>query len=277
MVLVVGLVLLGGLALVFVVATRRRDAGPPSPEIRRANSSDPRPTPAEPSAPEDRHERPAAARRAIEGGMSVPAPVGPRSVTRYEPVSDEELGITRRQFFNRGILAGIALGLSAFGAAAVGFLWPNFSSASGFGGKITIGSKADIDAAIATKQPYYNAIAKTYVQPYPKGALPKAKKVYAPVILAGLQQGYVALYQRCPHLGCRVPWCQTSQWFECPCHGSKYNRVGEKRGGPAPRGMDRFPWTLSGGTMTVDTGTIVLGPPIGTDTTGQAAEGALCV
>ena len=51
-------------------------------------------------------------------------------------------------------------------------------------------------------------------------------------ILAGMEQGYVALYQKCVHLGCRVPWCRDSQWFECPCHGSKYNRVGEKRGGP---------------------------------------------
>ena len=42
------------------------------------------------------------------------------------------------------------------------------------------------------------------------------------------------------HLGCRVPECVTSQWFECPCHGSQYNRVGEKKGGPAPRGLDRF-------------------------------------
>ena len=29
--------------------------------------------------------------------------------------------------------------------------------------------------------------------------------------------------------------------------------------------------------MTVDTGTILLGPPIGTDTTGQQQEGPLCV
>ena len=55
------------------------------------------------------------------------------------------------------------------------------------------------------------------------------------------EQGIVALYQKCPHLGCRVPECVTSQWFECPCHGSQYNQVGEKKGGPAPRGMDRFP------------------------------------
>jgi len=101
--------------------------------------------------------------------------------------------------------------------------------------------------------------------------------VYIESIFKGMEQGYVALYQRCVHLGCRVPWCETSQWFECPCHGSKYNRVGEKRGGPAPRGLDRFPLTVSGGQITVDTGTIVQGPPIGTDTTGQSAEGAPCV
>ena len=136
-----------------------------------------------------------------------------------------------------------------------------------------------MQAAIAKKQPFYSATAKAYVTPYPKADVPKAKKVaaYTPPIIAGMELGYVALYQKCPHLGCRVPWCQTSQWFECPCHGSKYDRVGEKQGGPAPRGMDRFPFTISGGTVTVDTGTIVLGPPIGTNTTNQAAEGPLCV
>ena len=80
------------------------------------------------------------------------------------------------------------------------------------------------------------------------------------------------------HLGCRVPFCQTSQWFECPCHGSKYNRVGEKKAGPAPRGLDRFYATQSSDdSIIVDTGNIFLGPPIGTNTTGQNAEGPLCV
>jgi cytochrome b6-f complex iron-sulfur subunit len=89
--------------------------------------------------------------------------------------------------------------------------------------------------------------------------------------------GIVTLYQRCVHLGCRVPFCQTSQWFECPCHGSKYNRVGEKKAGPAPRGLDRFYATQAGDSIVVDTGNIFLGPPIGTNTTGQNAEGPLCV
>jgi cytochrome b6-f complex iron-sulfur subunit len=87
----------------------------------------------------------------------------------------------------------------------------------------------------------------------------------------------VALYQKCVHLGCRVPECVTSQWFECQCHGSQYNRVGEKKGGPAPRGLDRFGITVSGSSLSVDTGTVIVGPPIGTNTTGQEAEGPHCV
>ena len=92
-----------------------------------------------------------------------------------------------------------------------------------------------------------------------------------------MEEGFVALYQRCVHLGCRVPWCQSSQWFECPCHGSKYNRVGEKKAGPAPRGLDRFAIIVGGGSLTIDTGDIEIGPPIGTNTTGQQQEGPLCV
>ena len=107
--------------------------------------------------------------------------------------------------------------------------------------------------------------------------MPAARKVYSESIYQGMALGVVALYQKCPHLGCRVPWCHTSQWFECPCHGSKYNRVGEKKGGPAPRGMDRFPVEVSGGNVVINTGVVVLGPPIGTNTTGQEAEGPNCI
>jgi cytochrome b6-f complex iron-sulfur subunit len=113
--------------------------------------------------------------------------------------------------------------------------------------------------------------------PYPKSALGKAKSVYEGSVLGGMEKGIVALYQKCVHLGCRVPWCATSQWFECPCHGSQYNRVGEKKGGPAPRGLDRFAVTVTGSKVTVDTGLITQGPPIGTNTTGQEAEGPHCV
>jgi cytochrome b6-f complex iron-sulfur subunit len=114
------------------------------------------------------------------------------------------------------------------------------------------------------------------VTPYPKGAVPEAEKFYSGGVLEGMEAGFVALYQKCVHLGCRVPWCKTAQWFECPCHGSRYNRVGEKTGGPAPRGLDRFPVAVEGGAVVVDTGQLSQGPPVGVDTTGQQAEGPHC-
>ncbi len=204
-------------------------------------------------------------------------PAGARTPVEYVPVEDEELGLTRRQFFNRGILTGLGIFAAGMGAAMLGFLWPG--SAGGFGAKIVVGSEDDAKQQFDKKLPFYNAAARTYIQPYPKDDVAKAKKVYDPRIVAGMEKGYVALYQKCVHLGCRVPWCESSQWFECPCHGSKYNRVGEKKGGPAPRGLDRFVLEVSGGQITVDTATasLVQGPPIGTDTTGQTAEGAPCV
>jgi Rieske Fe-S protein len=87
----------------------------------------------------------------------------------------------------------------------------------------------------------------------------------------------VALYQKCPHLGCRVPFCDSSGRFECPCHGSKYNIRGEYIEGPAPRGMDRFLIKVSGDRVLVDTATVVEGPPRGVSTVPSDAKGASCV
>jgi cytochrome b6-f complex iron-sulfur subunit len=277
--IIVGIVVVLGGALIMLLATGRRRAttGRLSRETRQRDDSS-TPVGTELATVDDTSEE--ARARADESRAAagaVPAKRASSGVARYEPVDPEELGVTRRQFFNRGVLTGLALGVSGFGAAALAFLWP--STVGGAGTKVTVGSVSDVEAQWEKKEPFYNASAKVYIQPYPKDALPKAKKVYgeSPGVLAGMVEGFVALYQKCPHLGCRVPWCQTSQWFECPCHGSKYNRVGEKKGGPAPRGMDRFSMEVSGKDIVVDTAVVVQGPPIGTDTTGQGQEGAACV
>jgi len=268
--IIIGVVVVLVLAGAFLLATGRRRAstGHLSRETKRADAG-------KPAEPGTELEPVAEGEEGADG--AVPVPAGERAPVRYEPVDEEELGVTRRQFFNRGVLTGFTLSLTGFGAASLAFLWP--SGAGSAGTKVTVGSVDDVQKSIDDKQPFYNASAKVYIQPYPKEDVPKAEKVYASTITAGMAQGYVALYQKCPHLGCRVPWCQTSQWFECPCHGSKYNRVGEKRGGPAPRGMDRFPLEVNGANIVVDTDTtkLVQGPPIGTDTTGQGQEGAPCV
>jgi len=140
-----------------------------------------------------------------------------------------------------------------------------------------VGTEDDVKQQVDKKQPFYNAAARTYIQPYPKEDIAKAKKVYDPRIIAGMQQGYVALYQKCVHLGCRVPWCESSQWFECPCHGSKYSINGEYRSGPAPRSLDRFRVDIVGGKVVDDTSEVITGPPRGTVTGQPAPEGVHCV
>jgi cytochrome b6-f complex iron-sulfur subunit len=195
------------------------------------------------------------------------------------PLDDEAFGVTRRQFLNRGTVTLFALGLASFGGSMLAFLWPTLSG--GFGSKIKAGNVDDILAEVADKrEPYYVPEGRFYINPYPKEAVGKAKAIAAyGAVIPGYEAGVVAIYQKCVHLGCRVPWCATSQWFECPCHGSQYNRVGEKKGGPAPRGLDRFVVSVDGGVVTVDTGSsgYIVGPPIGTNTTGQEAEGPHCV
>ncbi len=77
--------------------------------------------------------------------------------------------------------------------------------------------------------------------------------------------GLLALWQKCPHLGCTVPWNAgfsfqgRTGWFRCPCHGSTYTREGGVLVfGPAPRSMDRFRLEVQeDGSVAVDTGTTV--------------------
>jgi len=208
------------------------------------------------------------------GSLVVVAPGGAPPAPRA-PMDPEALGVTRRQFFNRSIVGFFTLGLTGFGAASIGFLWPTLSG--GFGAKIKVGKLDEILGEIRTKKaPFYLAEARTWITAYPADATGKAAKAYQGAVLEGMKEGVVALYQKCVHLGCRVPFCGSSQWFECPCHGSKYNRVGEKKAGPAPRGLDRFEVAVSGGVLTVDTGKLIQGPVIGTNTTGQEAEGPHC-
>ncbi len=281
--LILGLLLLAVVA-VLVTARQRSTTGRLSRETRKSDHSEitSETAPADEETVEEEsaegRARADEARRAIDSGAKLGevVPAGDKTPVVYVPVDEEELGVTRRQFFNRSILAGSGIGLGAFGIASLAFLWP--ASSSGSQTKVVVGSEADAKTAFDAKIPFYNAGAKVYIVAYPKSALPKARKVEAyKNVLAGMEEGYVALYQKCVHLGCRVPWCESSQWFECPCHGSKYNRVGEKRGGPAPRGLDRYPLQVSGGNIVVDLANLQIGPPIGTDTTGQSPEGAPCV
>ena len=280
MLFVVAVVVVAVLVTVFLAVTfARRDRERATGHLSRETTKRDRANPAVGDTADGEHattgrevERAsAAARRGGELAPARPAPVALR-----EPLDADAFGVTRRQFLNRSVGGMFAFALSGFGAACIAFLWPTLKG--GFGSKITVGPLADALTTMAeTKEPVYNPEGRFYLNPYPKDAVAKARSVASySALIPGFEAGVVAIYQKCVHLGCRVPWCGSSQWFECPCHGSQYNRVGEKKGGPAPRGCDHFAISIDGGDVTVDTATVVSGPPIGTDTTGQQIEGPHC-
>lgn len=179
--------------------------------------------------------------------------------------------MSRRDFFRRSLITSMLVFGAEFGGGTIAFLWPNLRG--GFGSLINVGSLADIKSQLADG-PVYVGAGRLYVIAW-EGKAGDGQADYPG--LGVTAEGIMPLYQRCVHLGCRVPYCGSSKWFECPCHGSKYNSAGEYELGPAPRGMDRFVVTIDGDNVFVDTSRPVLGPPKGTDTISQPPQGAFCV
>jgi cytochrome b6-f complex iron-sulfur subunit len=143
---------------------------------------------------------------------------------------------------------------------------------------INAGKVDDIKNQIQqTNQPFYFGSGRFYIVPYTGSGKDPATGV--DYISQGVvTDGLMPLYQRCAHLGCRVPFCLSSKWFECPCHGSKYNEAGEWQLGPAPTGMQRFKIAITGGDVMVDTSDVSTpGPPRGTDTIHEPPQGPFCV
>lgn len=85
--------------------------------------------------------------------------------------------------------------------------------------------------------------------------------------------GLLALWWKCPHLGCTVPWREKfvwpdpttgapkEGWFRCPCHGSTFTDVGILVFGPSSRPMDTMEVVVEEGSIIVDTGKITDGGP----------------
>jgi cytochrome b6-f complex iron-sulfur subunit len=177
--------------------------------------------------------------------------------------------ITRRGFMRRVLGWGVGLLSLEFLGGTLAFLWPNLTE--GLGAAITLGTADEINAEAPEWQnglPYIYQQANLFIVNVPAGkALVEGNGTAAqPTPDPGAE--VLALWRKCPHLGCQIPQlCDRSFWFECLCHGSKYTILGEKRDGPAPRGMDSFTVSVSNeGAYVVDTREVVSGPPVGTVT-----------
>jgi cytochrome b6-f complex iron-sulfur subunit len=207
----------------------------------------------------------------------------------YGPVHGPPTGeITRRGFMRRMLGAGIGLLSLEFLGGSLYFLWPNLTE--GLGADITLGTAEDINSTFAEWAeglPFiYNQANLFFVNvPAAKARVEGNGSVSSPVADPGAEvdeelplpdRSVLALWRKCPHLGCQIPQlCERSQWFECLCHGSKYSVLGEKRGGPAPRGMDRFAVTVQDGAYVVVTREVISGPPVGTVTFDDRLDGEI--
>jgi cytochrome b6-f complex iron-sulfur subunit len=175
-------------------------------------------------------------------------------------------GSSRRQVLRRTLGVGLSLFIAELTAGTIGFIWP--AIATGNKSKVLIGTFSDVlaqNSSLPIKDgfPAYYSAAKAYVM-----LIDPSRQEFvagADATGEGSSLNVRALYQRCPHLGCKPNPCLKNYWFECPCHGSRYDRLGIKalgnQYGPAPRSMDRFSISVdSAGALSVDTLKITLGP-----------------
>src|SRR3546814_17692229 len=121
----------------------------------------------------------------------------------FVPPDPETMGVTRRQFFNRGLITFFGLGLSGFGAATLAFLWPKLGV--GFGSVINLGSIQSVHAKIDDGDGFaYYPEGRTWVTQSPHAAQATPRRVYSPSELAGMEGGPLALLKQCPPPSCPV-------------------------------------------------------------------------
>lgn len=174
-------------------------------------------------------------------------------------------GLTRRTLMRRALGVGIGLTVVEVLGGTAAFLWSAVALAAP---RVVVGTLADLIATnpglpIREGFPAYVPAARAFVV-----LVDPARGRWQPGTDPtgdGVALNVRALSQRCPHLGCRPNPCIEDGWFHCPCHQSRYDRLGIKaageRFGPAPRGMDRYAISVdASGVLTVDTARITLGP-----------------
>ncbi len=181
---------------------------------------------------------------------------------RHEQVQ----GVSRRELLRGSLGAAMGLWLLEVSVGTIGFLWPNLTGK--FGGLVKVGTFDSIKSANSTLPidqgfPAYVSSAKAFVILVD----PAQQRFIAGSDITGdgTSVNVRALYQRCPHLGCKPNPCVKNFWLECPCHGSRYDRLGIKalgpQYGPSPRSMDRYATVVDAdGALTINTGKITLGP-----------------
>jgi cytochrome b6-f complex iron-sulfur subunit len=175
--------------------------------------------------------------------------------------------LSRRRFLRRSMLAVWGVSATAAVAGALDMLYPMLSG--DFGSSQIVGKKSDFKAATPDKfladqtGVYHRPVARTYVihmaaeTQFLLHGNDLAEQLQSEFVVKDSDGSYwIALYQKCVHLGCTVPFKDSCVSFKCPCHGSHYNVNGEYLDGPAPRSLDRFQISFQGDNVVVNTGVL---------------------
>jgi cytochrome b6-f complex iron-sulfur subunit len=131
--------------------------------------------------------------------------------------AQEETKVSRREFLNLAWLASLGFLLVDLGGVTFFFALPRFGEGE-FGGTFTIGSPESL----------------------PEAGSPPVNNPEGKFWLTRPEEGVLALYKVCTHLGCLYAWLAEEDKFRCPCHGSQFQYDGSYIQGPAPRSLDRF-------------------------------------
>jgi len=175
--------------------------------------------------------------------------------------------VSRRRVMQIGFWTGLLVMLGGIVATTINNIYPR--GVEGFGAQIFVGTVDQLEPGSFLR----NLDAKAWIMRFDAE---QAARESAP------EGAIVALWHKCPHLGCTVPWRPEfsykdprnqetySGWFRCPCHGSTYTVSGFRVFGPAPRSMDTFALTIDNGNIIVDTGKITEGGTGPTDNSSRA-------
>ena len=175
--------------------------------------------------------------------------------------------ISRRRFLRRSMLAVWGVSATSAVAGALFYMYPSLSG--GFGSVLTVGKVSEFKASkpadfkLEIQGVYHRPVARTYIIHLDSSTkfLLQGEDLTSQLSSENVVKDkdgsyWIALYQKCVHLGCTVPFRDNCGSFKCPCHGSHYNVTGEFLDGPAPRSLDRFQMSIQGEDVVVNTGVI---------------------
>ena len=153
-----------------------------------------------------------------------------RTVKHQTSENNIHMKKTRRDFFKTvwkglGIIAGVELG-----GLTIHYLADRQN-------------KKDVNNSSIFEVGFPNEFPKGSVTPFRVGNF---------YLIHSVDGGFLAISLKCTHLGCSIIWDEKQNQFLCPCHSSKFSILGDVLNTPAPRALDIYIVSVSGGKLFVN-------------------------